>query len=245
MREKFLDYVTTRLLPPVVKRMKNVVMFSLVADMILFPTRFEFARKIVRRVMRVSLGVGVSAALVCDNSQRARRIKKLWKETEDGEQSTQRLKAVVQNTTSDDWKYALLCDEAIAALLFNTTVFGRREEIVLHERDKFMASRLFQGISAIQKREDNCDDEQKRRTAVVVVGAAHVHGLCDFFHDLLSGKESHEKVLSALLESDGFRQKHGDEHVNMLINTFDVSVWRPFYNLLRPRFNLEANETSV
>lgn len=60
-------------------------------------------------------------------------------------------------------------------------------DVLLRERDVYMACKLFQACSLLPTQNDAAefDDERRRFTAVAVVGSAHVEGMCTFFSELL------------------------------------------------------------
>ena len=92
------------------------------------------------------------------------------------------------------------------------------KDVLLRERDIYMACKLFQSCGYLLPNVQDEDDRERRLFSVVaVVGAAHVDGMCTFFSKLLEEKNP-EDHLPDLLKSKRF----GEEAFKELIEAVSV-----------------------
>lgn len=124
------------------------------------------------------------------------------------------LKSVIYKASDDGDNDEIAVDE-----FFNDfPPWGK--DVLLRERDIYMACKLYQScgyLLPLQEYTDEDDGERKLFSVVAVVGAAHVDGMCAFFSKLLV-EQNPEDHLPDLLKS----KKLGEEAFKELIEGVSV-----------------------
>ena len=235
-REKALNFLLEKVGPRAIRRVIKLVVISGLIDAVLKRTGFGLAKAVSKGVLSLSvIGAGLGVCLYVQS----RPLRLLLRLYDDGcytPETKSMIRDFIINENSKESYGTKLYSGDVSACVSESFMCESEKQVIIRERDTYMACKLFDGCQVIEVD----DDEDKRYTAVAIVGAAHVPGICENFMDLVLEKETPEEILPALVKSE--RLDQGEEEISKLINGNTIPQWGNWFNLYEPKFEIPNHE---